>query len=76
MMKKTALLAFAFAAALPLAGCSSSNYTIHTNDGRTIVSDGKPKEDNATGLIKYKDANGNEQQINRSDVKSMTEIPH
>jgi len=37
------------------------------------VAAGKPKVDNDTGMISYKDANGNEQQINRSDVKEMVE---
>lgn len=46
---------------------------MHTNDGRTIVADGKPKVDNDTGMISYKDANGVEQQINRADVKEMVE---
>lgn len=55
-----------------LSACSS-NYVMHTNDGRTIVAAGKPKVDNDTGMISYKDANGNEQQINRSDVKEMVE---
>ena len=54
------------------AACSS-NYVMHTNDGRTIVADGKPKVDNDTGMISYKDANGVEQQINRADVKEMVE---
>ncbi len=54
-----------------LSACSGSNYVMHTNDGRTIVSDGKPQTDNDTGMISYKDANGNKQQINRTDVKEM-----
>ncbi|EIF2354818.1 YgdI/YgdR family lipoprotein, partial [Escherichia coli] len=53
---------------------SGSNYVMHTNDGRTIVSDGKPQTDNDTGMISYKDANGNKQQINRTDVKEMVEL--
>jgi len=44
---------------------------MHTNDGRTIVSEGKPQVDDDTGMISYKDAYGNEQQINRADVKEM-----
>ncbi len=45
------------------------------NDGRTIiVSDGKPQTDNDTGMISYKDANGNKQRINRTDVKEMVEL--
>ncbi len=45
-----------------------------TNDGRTIVAEGKPVVDNDTGLIRYKDANGVKQQINRADVKEMVEL--
>lgn len=69
-MKKIAAVIAACAMTLALAGCSS-NYVMHTNDGRTIVSDGKPMVDDDTGMISYKDANGTKQQINRSDVKEM-----
>lgn len=57
-----------------LAACSGTNYVMHTNDGRTIVADGKPKTDNDTGMISYRDANGNRQQINRSDVREMVAL--
>ncbi|AXF76755.1 YgdI/YgdR family lipoprotein [Erwinia tracheiphila] len=56
-----------------MAACSS-NYVMHTNDGRTIVSSGKPVVGSDTGMISYKDANGNKQQINRADVKEMVEM--
>ena len=46
---------------------------MHTNDGRTIVADGKPSTDNDTGMISYTDAYGNKQQINKSEVKEMAE---
>lgn len=59
-----------------LSGCTRSSYAIHTNDGRTIISDGKPKEDAKTGMIGYTDANGTEQQINKSDVKELSELPN
>lgn len=72
-MNKTAAILSALAMTFTLAACSS-NYVMHTNDGRTIVSDGKPVTDNDTGMIKYKDANGNQQQINRSDVKEMVQL--
>ena len=58
--------------AFTLSACSS-NYVMHTNDGRTIVTSGKPKVDDETGMISYEDANGTKQQINRSDVKEMME---
>jgi hypothetical protein len=67
---------FAAAVALSaLTGCTRTSYAIHTNDGRTIVSDGKPKESDS-GLLGYTDANGVKQQINKTDVKEVSEIPH
>jgi len=72
MKKLTAVLAVC-TLAFTLTACSS-NYVMHTNDGRTIVADGKPKVDDETGMISYKDANGNQQQNNRSDVKEMVEM--
>lgn len=73
-MKKTAAIISACMFTFALSACSGSNYALHTNDGRTIVSEGKPKTDDQTGLISYKDANGNEQQINRTDVKEMVAL--
>lgn len=71
-MKKTAAVISALMLTFTLAACSS-NYVMHTNDGRTIVADGKPKVDDETGMISYTNANGTEQQINRSEVKEMAE---
>ncbi|CQH32863.1 YgdI/YgdR family lipoprotein [Yersinia enterocolitica] len=71
-MKKTAAVISALMLTFTLAACSS-NYVMYTNDGRTIVADGKPKVDDETGMISYTDANGTEQQINRSEVKEMAE---
>ncbi|CQH55640.1 YgdI/YgdR family lipoprotein [Yersinia enterocolitica] len=71
-MKKTTAVISALMLTFTLAACSS-NYVMHTNDGRTIVADGKPKVDDETGMISYTDANGTEQQINRSEVKEMAE---
>ena len=57
-----------------LAGCSS-NQTLNTTDGRTIVTDGKPQVDSDTGLISYKNAQtGKTEQINRDQVKNMSEL--
>ncbi|PLR31512.1 YgdI/YgdR family lipoprotein [Chimaeribacter coloradensis] len=72
-MKKVIVASAVILSAL-LSGCASSNYAIHTIDGRTIVSDGKPKTDTSTGMISYKDAWGNKQQINQNTVKQMQEI--
>lgn len=73
-MKKTAAIISACVMTFALSACSSPNYVMHTNDGRSIVSDGKPKTDDETGMISYKDANGNKQQINRTDVKEMVAL--
>ncbi len=71
-MKKIVAVISAFILTFTLAACSS-NYVMHTNDGRIIIADGKPKVDDDTGMISYIDANGTKQQINRSEVKEMAE---
>ncbi|MED5691146.1 YgdI/YgdR family lipoprotein, partial [Enterobacter hormaechei] len=44
-MKKIFVSVFAASLALSaLTGCTRTSYAIHINDGRTTVSDGKPKE--------------------------------
>jgi len=72
-MNKTAAIISACVLTFGLSACSS-NYVMHTNDGRTIVTDGKPQTDNDTGMISYKDVCGNKHQINRSDVKQLGEL--
>ncbi|NIF23230.1 MULTISPECIES: YgdI/YgdR family lipoprotein [Pantoea] len=72
-MKKLVAVLAVCTMAFTLAACSS-NYVMHTNDGRTIIAKGKPQVDSDTGMIGYKDANGNKQQINRTDVKEMVEM--
>ena len=42
-MKRLPQLFRLYADFLPLSACSGSNGVMHTNDGRTIVSDGKPR---------------------------------
>ncbi|MBS0880960.1 YgdI/YgdR family lipoprotein [Pantoea sp. JGM49] len=75
-MKKIIFSSLAAIIALSaLTGCTRTSYAIHTNDGKTIVSDGKPTETDA-GLLGYTDANGVKQQINKQEVKEVSEIPH
>lgn len=71
MKNKIAIIAIAMAA-LSLTACSS-NYVLRTNDGRTIVAEGKPKVDEDTGMIRYIDAYGHDQQINRDNLREMVE---
>lgn len=75
-MQKKLLITSLFAAAtvFTLAGCSS-NQAVRTTDGRTIVTDGKPQVDDDTGLVSYKNAEtGQTEQINRDQVKNMSEL--
>ncbi|KGB02308.1 YgdI/YgdR family lipoprotein [Leclercia pneumoniae] len=65
---------FAAAALFTVTGCSS-NQSVKTTDGKTIVTDGKPQVDDDTGLVSYKNAEtGQTEQINRDQVKSMGEL--
>ncbi|WP_200552688.1 YgdI/YgdR family lipoprotein [Kosakonia sp. LAM2021] len=65
---------FTAAALFTVAGCSS-NQAVRTTDGRTIVTDGKPQVDKDTGLVSYKNAEtGKTEQINRDQVKNMSEL--
>jgi len=67
-------LVLASTVALTLSACSS-NQAINTTDGRTIVTDGKPKVDDDTGLVSYKDAqSGKTEQINRDEISNMSEL--
>jgi len=72
-MKKTLIMVGTLCAGLMLTGCAS-DHVLHTNDGRTIVAQGKPKVDDDTGMITYKDVYGKEQQINRDSIKDMSEV--
>ncbi|AKL13710.1 TPA: YgdI/YgdR family lipoprotein [Kluyvera intermedia] len=75
-MRSKLLLTSLFAAAtlFTVAGCSS-NQAVKTTDGKTIVTDGKPEIDSDTGLVSYKNAEtGKTEQINRDQVKNMSEL--
>lgn len=75
-MQKRILITSIFTAAalFTVAGCSS-NQAVKTTDGRTIVTDGKPQVDDDTGLVSYKNAEtGKTEQINRDQVKNMSEL--
>ena len=65
---------FTAAALFTVAGCSS-NQAVKTTDGKTIVTDGKPQVDDDTGLVSYKNAQtGKTEQINRDQVKNMSQL--
>ncbi|EOY4356415.1 YgdI/YgdR family lipoprotein [Cronobacter sakazakii] len=75
-MRSKLLITSIFAAAtlFTVEGCSS-NQAVKTTDGKTVVTDGKPEVDSDTGLVSYKNAQtGQTEQINRDQVKSMSEL--
>ncbi|MGK9172541.1 YgdI/YgdR family lipoprotein [Yokenella regensburgei] len=75
-MRSKLLITSIFAAAtlFTVAGCSS-NQAVKTTDGKTIVTDGKPEVDSDTGLVSYENAEtGKTEQINRDQLKNMSEL--
>lgn len=63
---------FAAFCLLGLAGCAN-DYIIATNDGQMLTSHGKPVLDEDTGLLRYEDGSGRDQQIPKSQVKQIIE---
>jgi len=74
LSKRLMTTVFAAATLFTVAGCSS-NQAVKTTDGKTIVTDGKPQVDEDTGLVSYENAEtGKTEQINRDQVKNMSEL--
>lgn len=71
-MKKWAVIISAVGLAFAVSGCSSV-YVMSTKDGRMILTDGKPEVDDDTGLVSYRDREGNQMQINRDEVSQIIE---
>jgi uncharacterized protein YcfL len=71
-MKKWMLAVSATLIIFGLAGCSS-DYVIATKEGNMILTQGKPRIDKDTGLIRYTDEQGNERQINSDQVTQVLE---
>ncbi|HCJ6303235.1 TPA: YgdI/YgdR family lipoprotein [Enterobacter hormaechei subsp. xiangfangensis] len=71
-MKKWAVIISAVGLAFAVSGCSS-DYVMSTKDGRMILTDGKPEVDDDTGLVSYRDREGNQMQIYRDEVSQIIE---
>ncbi|MGL6017465.1 MAG: YgdI/YgdR family lipoprotein [Gibbsiella quercinecans] len=71
-MKKWVMAVSALLTIAVLAGCSS-NYVMATKEGNMILTQGKPQMDSDTGLISYKDEQGNNRQINSDQVSQIIE---
>ncbi|MGK3143583.1 YgdI/YgdR family lipoprotein [Pantoea sp. C2G6] len=73
LFSKKAVFAVAIiASAISLSACSG-NYVISTNDGHMITTHGKPAKDKETGMISYKDSDGNVHQLQQQDVKEIVQ---
>lgn len=55
-----------------LAGCSN-DHIISTSDGRMIEAEDKPEIDDETGMLRYEDDDGKENQVPQSDVREIRE---
>lgn len=73
-MKKTVCTSFAILAALTLSACSSSDHTLQMKDGSTVVVQGKPQLDDATGMVIYTDEKGQQQAVNQKEIKEMKSL--
>jgi len=69
--RKAIILAMMLSA-MSLAACSGS-YIISTTDGHMITTKGKPAKDKETGMIAYKDTDGNMHQLQQHDVKEIVQ---
>ena len=57
---------------LSLTGCSSE-YIIATSDGQLITTSDKPKLNDDTGMYRFEDSEGRDQQIKKSTVTQILE---
>ncbi|MFW0699698.1 YgdI/YgdR family lipoprotein [Pantoea sp. R13S299] len=70
--KKLVFAIAMMASVMSITACAS-NYVISTNDGHIITTHGKPARDKETGMISYKDSDGNMHQLQQHDVKEIVQ---
>lgn len=56
-----------------LSACGSTEYLITKNDGTVIQAYGKPKVDEKSGMVSYRDSEGRSMQMQREDVNQIIE---
>lgn len=56
-----------------LAACGGTEYLITKRDGTVIQAYGKPKVDDRSGMVTYKDEQGRNMQMQRQDVSQIIE---
>ncbi|MBF7730738.1 YgdI/YgdR family lipoprotein [Pseudomonas sp. N040] len=57
---------------LSLTACSHE-YIISTTDGQLITTSSKPKLDEKTGMYRFEDGEGRDQQVEKTSVKQILE---
>lgn len=70
--KKLVFAIAMMASVMSITACAS-NYVISTNDGHMITTHGKPARDKETGMISYKDSDGNMHQLQQHNVKEIVQ---
>jgi|APIni6443716594_1056825.scaffolds.fasta_scaffold361582_2 hypothetical protein len=56
-----------------LAACGSTQYIMSTREGRMIVTEGKPRLDERTGMYTYTDQDGKQVQVRKDDIVQIIE---
>lgn len=56
-----------------MTACGSTEYLITTRDGNVIQAHGKPKIDEKSGMVSYKDQEGRSAQIQRDEIRQIIE---
>ena len=73
MKLRIAKLAGILLACSLLAACGSTEYLITKSDGTVIQAYGKPKVDEKSGMVSYRDEEGRSMQMQREDVNQIIE---
>jgi len=70
---KATVLALVAVLSLSLSACGGSQYIMSTTNGNLLISQGKPKLDESTGMYTYKDADGKTATANKADIVQILE---
>lgn len=70
-MHKLILLRWLAPLLLVLGACASPRYLISTVDGTMIQAKGEPKLNRNTDMYEYRDLNGQDASVRRTDVKQV-----
>ncbi|MCX8955821.1 YgdI/YgdR family lipoprotein [Erwinia psidii] len=72
-MKSRLIIALITLAGTGLTGCAD-NHIMHMKNGNTVVVQGKPHTDKASGMVIYTDENGTQQAVSKADIKDISNL--